>query len=79
MTISVTQFKARCLELIRLVEVDGRPVDIRRRGRIVARLLPARASGASGVKPWQRLRGSGRLLAGPGESVLEDGEFEALR
>jgi len=33
MTISVTEFKAKCLHLIRQVEAHGTPIDIVRRGR----------------------------------------------
>jgi prevent-host-death family protein len=77
MTISVTELKARCLEIIRQVERDGKVVEIARRGEVVARLLPATA--AAGAKPWQQLRGTGDLLATPEESVLEDNDFEALR
>jgi len=81
MDISVTEFKHRCLEIIRRVEKTGRPVAITRRGRIVARLQPPPATqvGAS-LKPWEQLRAlGGRLLAAPGESVLRDEDFEALR
>ena len=31
------------------------------------------------VKPWERLHGTGRLLAPPEEGVLKDDNFEALR
>ena len=81
MDISVTEFKHRCLEIIRRVEHTGRPVAITRRGRVVARLQrpPATQVGA-GLKPWEQLRAlGGRLLAAPGESVLHDADFEALR
>lgn len=71
MTISVTELKARCLEIIREIERDGKVVEIVRRGEIVARLLPATPPGTADVKPWERLRGSGDLLAAPEESVLE--------
>jgi hypothetical protein len=34
----------------------------------------------AGMKPWEQLRAlGGRLLAAPGESVLRDEDFEALR
>jgi prevent-host-death family protein len=81
MDISVTEFKHRCLEIIRRVEKTGRPIAITRRGRVVARLQPPPASGATGgLKPWEQLRAlGGRLIAGPGESVLRDKDFEALR
>jgi antitoxin (DNA-binding transcriptional repressor) of toxin-antitoxin stability system len=79
MNISVTEFRARCLKLIRRVESGGEPVDIKRRGKLVARLAPPPASSEAPLKPWERLRGSGTLLAGPGESVLDEKAFEASR
>ncbi|OGA44607.1 MAG: hypothetical protein A3F74_14970 [Betaproteobacteria bacterium RIFCSPLOWO2_12_FULL_62_58] len=81
MDISVTEFKHRCLEIIRRVEKTGYPVAITRRGKIVARLQPPpTARTQAGLKPWEQLRAlGGRLLAGPGESVLRDEDFEALR
>lgn len=77
MDISVTRFRASCLELIRRVESGGESVDIKRRGRVVARLAPPPAAGERPRRAWERLRGSGELLAEPGESVLEPGDFEA--
>jgi antitoxin (DNA-binding transcriptional repressor) of toxin-antitoxin stability system len=79
MDISVTQFRASCLELIRRVETGGEAIDIKRRGKVVARLAPPPAAAEGPRKPWERLRGSGKLLAEPGESVLHEREFEASR
>jgi antitoxin (DNA-binding transcriptional repressor) of toxin-antitoxin stability system len=80
MDISVTEFKHRCLEIIREVEMSGKSVAIKRRGKVVARLQPSSATTRSaGLKPWQRLRGSATSLFGPEESVIEDKDFEALR
>ncbi len=79
MTISVTELKARCLEIIREVERDRKVVEIVRRGEIVARLMPAIPAGAAETKPWERLLGTGELLATPEESVLDDHDFDALR
>ena len=81
MDISVTEFKHRCLEIIRRVEESGKPVAITRRGKVVARLQPAlRGSERRDLKPWEQLRAlGGRLLAEPGESVIRDEEFDALR
>jgi antitoxin (DNA-binding transcriptional repressor) of toxin-antitoxin stability system len=79
MDISVTRFRASCLELIRRVETGGEPVDIKRRGRVVARLAPPPLAAERPRRPWERLRGSGELLAEPGESVLDAGDFEADR
>jgi antitoxin (DNA-binding transcriptional repressor) of toxin-antitoxin stability system len=79
MYISVTRFRASCLKLIRRVETGGEAVDIKRRGKIVARLSPPPAVADALRKPWERLRGSGALLAEPGESVLDEQDFEASR
>jgi antitoxin (DNA-binding transcriptional repressor) of toxin-antitoxin stability system len=79
MDISVTQFRARCLKLIHNVEAGGESVDIKRRGKVVARLSPPLTTGERSLKPWERLRGSGRLSAEPSESVLDEHDFEASR
>jgi len=79
MDISVTQFRARCLELIRHAEVGGEPVDIKRRGKLVARLTPAPKPGAAAPKAWEVLHGSGELNAAPEASVIDEAEFEAAR
>ena len=81
MDISVTEFKQRCLEIIRRVEKTGKGVTLTRRGRPVARIQPPLSGGETGArKPWEQLRAlGGQLLAEPGESVLKDEEFEALR
>jgi prevent-host-death family protein len=79
MTVSVTELKARCLEIIREVERERKVVEIVRRGEVVARLLPADGESRAHTKPWERLRGSGELLGSPEQSVLERSDFEALR
>jgi antitoxin (DNA-binding transcriptional repressor) of toxin-antitoxin stability system len=63
------------------VEKTGRSVAITRRGKVVARLQPSSSVAENpDEKPWERLRRlGGRLLAEPGESVLKDEDFEALR
>ncbi len=80
MDISVTEFKHRCLEIIRRVERSGRPITITRRGKVVARLNPSGPTGHGSLKPWEQVRAiGGRLVAEAGESVLHDEDFEALR
>lgn len=75
----MTDFKARCLDLIREVERSRKSVTIKRRGKIVARLEPA-PSEVAGQKPWEQLRAlGGSVRATPEESVLEDSAFEAQR
>ena len=81
MDISVTKFKAHCLDLIRQVENGGEPLTIQRRGKKVARVVPIQAHEKE-LKPWERLQA---LSAGTvclfkdDESVLRDEDFEALR
>jgi prevent-host-death family protein len=81
MDISVTEFKQRCLEIIRRVEETGKPVTLTRRGKAVARIqAPASRLPGEDLKPWEQLRAlGGQLLAEPGESAVRDGEFKALR
>lgn len=73
---SVTEFKAHCLDVIRQVETAGTPVDLLRRGKVVARLVPMTAT-TQGQPMWLRLRGQGRLLSAPEDSVLDENDFEA--
>jgi len=76
MTISVSELKARLLEIVREVEREGTVVDVERHGHVVARIIPAAPASA---RPWEALHGTGTLLAAPEESVLEEGDFEASR
>jgi prevent-host-death family protein len=79
MDISVTSFRARCLDLIRRVEQGGKPVTIRRRGRVVARLEPAGDSAPS-TRPWEQLRAlGGQARFAADESSLQHGDFQASR
>lgn len=80
MDISVTELKHRCLEVVRRVERTGRGVAITRRGKVVAHLEPSGRGAVQGQKPWERLRALGGALRGaPGESILRDEDFDALR
>lgn len=80
MDISVTEFKAHCLSIIRRVEQGGESIIIKRRGKVVARLLPAPDPGVARLKPWEQLRvAGGALHAAPEESVLREKDFEAMR
>lgn len=78
LSVSVSEFKTRCLDVIREVERDGAAVDLTRHGKVVARLIPT-ASATQGTPTWLRLRGQGRLLTTPDESVLDSEQFDALR
>jgi antitoxin (DNA-binding transcriptional repressor) of toxin-antitoxin stability system len=76
--VSVSEFKARCLDMIRQVERAGTAIDLVRRGKVVARLVPS-APASRGTPTWARLRGRGALEAAAEESVLDAADFDALR
>jgi len=77
MTISVTEFKARCLQILRELENSGEVLEIERRGRVVARLVPVGGDTAKECPPWHRLRGTGELRARADESAMTEQDFEA--
>ena len=80
MDISITEFKHRCLEIVRRVEESGEVVSITRHGRVVAQLEPSPEASPGANEPWKRLRSlGGKLYARSDEAVLRDEDFEALR
>ena len=79
MDISVTRFRAQCLELIRHVESGGEVVEITRHGKTVARLTSSTGSFTQSQRPWENLRGSGVLAMEPEDSLLDAQAFDALR
>ena len=78
MDISVTEFKQRCLEIIRRVEATGKPVTITRHGKAVAQLDPPALPATAGAKAWERLRGRARWLADPGDRFISEEDIRGL-
>jgi prevent-host-death family protein len=76
MVISASDFKARCLALIDHVGKAGEPIVITKRGKVVARLVPA---GTEQERPWARLRGAARLVGNPFAPAIDEGEIESLK
>jgi len=74
MMITATEFKAKCLALIDEVQERGSELVISKRGRAVARLVPA-----GDDKPWLALRGKGRFTGDPFAPVVDEKEIKALR
>ena len=54
-TMAAAEFKAKCLAVIDRVHEEGEPVTITKRGRTVARLVPA---GHDDERPWLQVRGT---------------------
>ncbi len=76
--VSVSEFKAHCLDLIHKVEEGGNSLDLTRHGKVVARLIPSSGPTPRDTPPWLRLRGCGALLAEAEESVLDAAAFDAV-
>ena len=74
MTITATEFKAKCLSLIDEVQEKGSELIISKHGRPVARLVPAGTE-----KPWLVLRGKARFAGDPFAPVVDEKDVEALR
>lgn len=75
-TVPAAEFKAKCLSLIDRVHERGEPITITKRGRVVARLVPA---GDEDDRPWLRLRGTVTRYDDPFEPSIDESEIEALK
>ena len=73
MTITATEFKAKCLSLMEHVRKTGESISITKRGEEVARLDPP----AQKRKPWERLRGTVQVLGDIVSPVFQDEDFDA--
>jgi prevent-host-death family protein len=74
MTITATEFKAKCLQLLDQVSQTGEELIISKRGKPVARVIPERP-----ITPWLALRGKGRFSGDPFAPVVNDSDIEALK
>jgi prevent-host-death family protein len=75
MNIGAAEFKAKCLALLDQVRDKGQSITITKRGRVVARLVPA---GDDGERPWERVRGTARWHGDPMAPAVDESEIDAL-
>jgi prevent-host-death family protein len=75
-TIAAAEFKAKCLSLIDQVRNEGEPITITKRGRVVARLVPA---GDDDERPWLRVRGTLRRYRDPFTPAVDESDIDALK
>jgi prevent-host-death family protein len=75
-TYPAAEFKAKCLALIDRVRERGQAITITKRGRVVARLVPA---GDEEERPWTALRGRGRWAGDPFAPVVDERDIEVLK
>ena len=73
-TISATEFKAKCLHLLDEVQRTGQGLVISKRGKPVARVVAE-----SAPQPWLALRGKGRFKGNAFGPVVKESEIDALR
>lgn len=76
MTVTATDFKARCLSLMERVRKTRKTILITKRGKVVAQLGPPPAEGD---KPWLKLRGSIESMGDVRSPVVRPDEIEALK
>lgn len=76
MKMAAAEFKARCLAVLDRVHERGESITITKRGRIVARVVPA---GDTDERPWQRLAGTARWQGDPLAPVVDETDIEALK
>jgi prevent-host-death family protein len=76
MKMAAAEFKARCLALLDEVRDRGEPITITKRGRVVARLVPA---GDEDDRPWIRVRRTARWTGDPTAPAVSEKDVDALR
>ena len=74
--LKISEFKAKCLAVVDQVDRTGEPVTILKRGRAVARVVPAANTDRY---PQDSLAGSVEILGDVLSPVLPAGAWEALR
>jgi prevent-host-death family protein len=76
MKLAAAEFKARCLALLDQVNERGQTITITKRGRVVAKLVPA---GDEDERPWLLVRGRATWKGDPFRPAVDDDEIDALR
>ena len=72
---AAAEFKAKCLALLDRVHDEGEPITITKRGRTVARLVPA---GVDDERPWLRVRGTLRKYGEPFAPAVDERDVDAI-
>jgi prevent-host-death family protein len=78
MTVTVTEFKAKCLNLIDQVHKYGQPITITKHGKVVAKLV-AEHSPDPINEVRQKLAGSLKSYQDPFEPPIPEEEIEAFQ
>jgi prevent-host-death family protein len=76
MNVAAAEFKAKCLALLDQVRERGESITITKRGRVVARLVPA---DDENDRPWMRVRGTARWTGDALAPVIDEADVNALK
>jgi prevent-host-death family protein len=76
MKVAAAEFKAKCLAYLDDVHERGRIITITKRGRVVARLVPA---DDDEQRPWLRVRGRATWKGDPVAPAVDEDDIDALR
>jgi prevent-host-death family protein len=74
--LAAAEFKAKCLSLLDRVHESGESITVTKRGRVVAKLVPA---GDTDERPWLRLAGMARWHGDPTAPVVDPDDIAALK
>lgn len=75
--VSISKFKATCLELLEQVRRTGEPLVVTRRGEPIAEVIPFGKAG-NRVSWLGEMRGSGKIVGDVVSPAGEESEWEAL-
>jgi prevent-host-death family protein len=76
-TVSISEFKATCLELVRKVKRTGQPILITRRGEPMAQIVPPPPQRTRNWLGWAK--GEIRILGDIVSPVMSEDDWEAAR
>jgi prevent-host-death family protein len=77
-TISISEFKARCLAVLKRVQQTGQPIIVTRRGEPVAEVVPPRVQRAR--RRWLgNYRDTGKIVGDVVSPASDEQEWEVLR
>ena len=74
MTVTITEFKAKCLGLLEEVRSTGVELVISKHGKPIARVIPENSG-----QPWMKLRHRGRFDGDAFEPVIAEEEMDVLK
>jgi prevent-host-death family protein len=77
-TVSISEFKAKCLALVDMVKKTGQPLLITKRGEPIAQVVPPPEGEKS--TPWLGcMRGTGTIVGDVISPATDEEEWEVLR